>query len=140
MYMKTEYSKQGCPLSPILFNIYIDDVKNIFEDSCDPIDLQGKKINHFLYADDLVLLSSSGDGLQKCLNRLHVFSRAKNLTINIAKTKTMIFNNTGRLIKQYFIVDNKKLEKVQTFCFRGFDVKTSGVMSSEINTLYDKGK
>ena len=110
----------------------------MIEDGCDPIDLQGKKINNFLYADDLVLLSSSGDGLQKCLNKLHVFSKAKNLTINIAKTKTMIFNHTGRLIKQNFIVDNKKIEHVQTFCYLGFDIKTSGVVSSAINTLYDK--
>ena len=155
MYMKTEYSiklekgsldpiksnlglKQGCPLSPILFNIYIDEVKNIFDDSCEPIDLQGKQINHFLYADDLVLLSSSRDGLQNCLNRLHTFSRTKNLTINIAKTKTMIFDKTGRLIKQHFIVANKKLEQVQSFCYLGFDVKISGVVSSAINTLYDK--
>ena len=51
--------KQGCPLSPLLFNIYIDDVKNIFDQNCEPIDFQGKQINHFLYADDLVLLSTT---------------------------------------------------------------------------------
>ena len=155
MYMNTEYSikldkgtldpiksnlglKQGCPLSPILFNIYIDDIKNIFDHTCDPIDLQGKQINYFLYADDLVLLSTSKDGLQNCLDRLQNFSKANNLTINIAKTKSMVFNNTGRLIKQPFYVDNKKLEQVQTFCYLGFDVKASGVVSSAINTLYDK--
>lgn len=46
--------KQGCPLSPILFNLYIDDMDKIFLNS-DPINLQGVDINHFLYADDLVL-------------------------------------------------------------------------------------
>ena len=51
--------RQGCPLSPILFNIYIDDVKNVFDENCDPIDVHGKQINHFLYADDLIILSLS---------------------------------------------------------------------------------
>ena len=119
MYMKTEYSiklqkgyldpinsnlglKQGCPLSPVLFNVYIDDLKNIFDDRCEPIDLQGNQINHFLYADDLVLLSTSGSGLQNCLTRLQNFSKAKHLTINTEKTKTMIFNYSGKLLKTRF--------------------------------------
>ena len=48
--------KQGCPLSPLLFNLYIDDINKIFKNQCDPIILQGTYINHFLYADDLVLV------------------------------------------------------------------------------------
>ena len=155
MYMDTEYSiklkngfldpiksnlglRQGCPLSPILFNIYIDDVKNIFDERCDPIDVHGKQINHFLYADDLIILSLSKQGLQNCLNRLQEYSRANRLTINIAKTKSMIFNHTGKLIKENIFLDNKKLEQVLTFCYLGFDVKASGVVSSAISTLYDK--
>ena len=130
--------RQGCPLSPILFNIYIDDIKNIFHENCDPIEIQGKQINHFLYADDLVLLSSSAEGLQNCLERLKEFSMANNQAINTGKTKTMIFNHTGRLIRQNFFVGNIKLEQVQIFCYLGFEVKASGVVSSAINTLYDK--
>ena len=157
MYVKTQYSikfqkgfldpinsnlglKQGCPLSPILFNIYIDDMKHIFDDSCEPIDLHEKKINHFLYADDLVLLSSSSDGLQNCLSRLQNFSKTKHLTINTAKTKAMIFNYSGKLFKHDFIINNTRLEIVHTFCYLGFDVKTSGVVSGAVNTLYEKAK
>ena len=130
--------RQGCPLSPILFNIYIDDIKNIFHENCDPIEIQGKQINHFLYADDLVLLSYSAEGLQNCLGRLKDFSMKNNLAINTDKTKTMIFNHAGRLIRQNFFVGNIKLEQVQIFCYLGFEVKASGVVSSAINTLYDK--
>ena len=132
--------KQGCPLSPILFNIYIDDMKHIFDDSCEPVDLHEKQINHFLYADDLVLLSSSSDGLQNCLSRLQNFSKTKHLTINTAKTKAMIFNYSGKLFKHDFIINNTRLEIVHTFCYLGFDVKTSGVVSGAVNTLYEKAK
>jgi hypothetical protein len=69
MYKKTEYLvkynnghldainsniglKQGCPLSPILFKMYIDNVDEIFDSMCEPILFQEKNINYFLYADD----------------------------------------------------------------------------------------
>ena len=50
----------------------------------------------------------------------------------------MIFNHTGRLYKQDFVVDNLKLDVVNTFCYLGFDVKASGVVSAAIETLYQK--
>ena len=57
--------KQGCPLSPLLVNLYIDNMNKIFSTECDPIKLQGFALNHFLYADDLLLLSKTPQGLQK---------------------------------------------------------------------------
>ena len=51
-------------LSPLLFNIYIDDMKNIFTRDCDPVDLDGTLINHLLYADDLIAMSSTSEGLK----------------------------------------------------------------------------
>ena len=41
----------------------MDDVNDIFDDLCEPIDIQGRKINNFMYADDLVLISRSKAGL-----------------------------------------------------------------------------
>ena len=87
--------KQCCPLSPMLFNLYIDDIKDIFDEQCDPISLSDVNINHFLYADDLVLLSQSRTGLQTCLDKVHEFSSGKHLTISIKKSKTLMFNYTG---------------------------------------------
>ena len=69
--------KQGCPLSPMLFNLYIDDIKYVFDEQCDPVPVSDIHISHFLYADDLVILSQSRTGLQRCLDKLHLFSLKK---------------------------------------------------------------
>ena len=156
MYGKNEYSvklkdghtraiksnlglKQGCPLSPMLFNLYIGDIKDIFDDQCDPIDIQNTKISHFLYADDLVILSESRTGLQKCIDKTSSFAKAKHLTISIKKSKTMVFNLAGRFIRDTFTLDNEILEPVQSFCYLGFDIKCSGTVKHAMNILNDKG-
>ena len=157
MYEKTKYSikiknghldpidsnlglRQGCPLSPILFNLYIEDIKGVFDDHCDPIVLQDETINHFLYADDLVLISHTAKGLQTSLDKLACYAETKHLTINTKKSKTMIFNTTGKYIKDTFNINNRKLEPVNSFCYLGFELKPSGTVKYAMNTLHDKAK
>ena len=69
--------KQGCPLSPMLFNLYIDDVKDIFDEQCDPVTITDTNISHFLYADDLVLVSLTPEGLQRSLDKISLYSKRK---------------------------------------------------------------
>ena len=130
--------KQGCPLSPMLFNLYIDDIDKIFDNKCDPIYFQGKEISHFLYADDLVIVSSSENGLQTGLDKLLHFSKMKHLTVSIDKSKTMIFNKTGKLIRRFFTIGDEKLEPVRTFCYLGYEINAGGTNNTTINYLCDK--
>jgi hypothetical protein len=81
--------KQGCPLSPLLFNLYINDIaKYLHKSSKEPnITLQGTEITHFLYADDLVIISPTKKGLQEKLDNLNQFAKDKDLTINTKKVR-----------------------------------------------------
>ena len=45
-----------------------------------------------MYADDLVILSENSSGLQTALNKLKTFCDKWHLTINLKKTKILIFN------------------------------------------------
>ena len=79
--------RQGCILSPLLFNLYIHNLPYLFENTLpDPFVLpDGTKINSLLYADDLILLSRSKIGLQNCLNTLSSYFEAWMLKINPKK-------------------------------------------------------
>ena len=54
-----------------------------------------------MYADDVILLSSFAAGLQQKLDLLQTFCEYWCLSINIEKTKILIFNKAGRLINDH---------------------------------------
>ena len=69
--------RQGDPLSPILFNIFINGIfKDLKEGNCDPVTFNGIDwINALAYADDIVLTSTTKEGLQKALNITHEYCK-----------------------------------------------------------------
>ena len=133
--------KQGCPLSPLLFNIYINDITQYLQDPDNTdITLHGTKVTHFLYADDLVILSETKTGLQGNLDRLSKFAKKKDLTINSKKSKIMIFNKSGRKSKEQLYMEGNELENVQTFTYLGIDISASGSFTHAIKELSSKAK
>jgi hypothetical protein len=58
--------RQGCNLSPHLFNLYIDDFARLLGNvNYDSPKLNNINISSLLYADDMLILSTSKTGLQK---------------------------------------------------------------------------
>ena len=109
--------KQGDNLSPILFNSFFDDVEEIFDTSCDPVILTYElSINHLLYADDMVILSLSSDGLQNSLDKLKVHCDKWHLDLNTTKTKIIVFSTTGRLKSLQFILAQSGNFIIATAC------------------------
>ena len=83
----------------------------MFNEDCEPVTLNNKPMSCMLYADDLVLLSESSHGLQRCLNKLNEYCNTWKLTVNIDKTKIMIFNKTGKAVRKVeYMYGNDKLE------------------------------
>jgi hypothetical protein len=75
---------QGDVLSPNLFKIFVNDLILYFNTDCKPVHLNDALLYCLMYADDLVLLSESKDGLQNSLDWLNRFCKEWGLQINIS--------------------------------------------------------
>ena len=129
--------RQGCILSPLLFNIFISELPEILDkDENEPAMIGNHtKISSILWADDLVMISKSKEGLTKMLHDLSKFSAENGLKINADKTKCMIFNKTGRHIRCTIKCQSMTLETVREYKYLGFLVTPSGEVTSGILDL-----
>jgi hypothetical protein len=86
--------KQGCPLSPTIFGIYIDKLEDFLEVACyvGPT-LASIVIILLLYTDDIFLMAKSPYGLGKQLITLKNFCSNMGMIVNIDKTKVMIIKS-----------------------------------------------
>ena len=83
--------KQGDNLSPILFDIFFDDVELIFDSKCEPVVSSDElSLNHLLYADDMAILSLSSEGRQHSLDNLHEYHKVWYLDVSIKKPKVIV--------------------------------------------------
>ena len=79
--------QQGNPLSPLLFNLFINDIFQAVSNN-DMITIDN--VNYFntlMYADDLIILAPTHRALQKSLDGLYSYCEKWQLNINMKKTK-----------------------------------------------------
>ena len=104
--------RQGCRLSPYLFNIYTEFIFRKSEERIG-INLGGRNINNLRYADDTVLMAEKIDDLQTLETEVKANSKEAGLDMNINKTKVMVVSKNH--IETCIIINDKKLEQVETF-------------------------
>jgi hypothetical protein len=131
--------RQGDNLSPNLFKIYLNDIQQYLTPDVNTPVLGTKTIEYLLYADDMVLLSQTEEGLQRSLNGLSKYCKEWNLTVNIDKTKVLVFNKPGRLIKTTVNFNNKQIENVTNYKYLGIMFSASGSFVNAKKDLLQRG-
>lgn len=110
--------KQGCILSPVLFNLYSE---YIFREALQNMDehgiiLNGERINNIRYADDTVIFTDSISSLQALMDNVTRVSREYGLEINAQKTKFMVINKSNN-IQGNLTIDGVTLERVKQYTY-----------------------
>ena len=106
--------RQGCILSPCLFNFYAEYImRNARLDEAQAgIKTAGRNINNLRYADDTTLMAESEEELKSLLMKMKEESKKVGLKLNIQKTKIMA---SGPIIS--WEIDGEIVETVSDFIF-----------------------
>ena len=135
-------TEQGHPMSPELFKSYIHDLSEALnsEDCLTPM-LDSTCISHLLWADDLVLLALEPQSLQKLIDVLCNYCTEWGLSVNISKTAVMVFNRSGRLLKEsrQFVYGEIEITSAREYCYLGIIFKLTGSFVSAQKQLKQKG-
>ena len=136
-------TEQGHPMSPELFKCFIHQLSkdiNCIEDINVPL-LGAVKVTHLLWADDLVLLALDRESLQAMLNVLQSYCLEWGLSVNVSKTAIMVFNPTGRLLKDSldFTLGESVIPSAREYCYLGIKFTLSGSLKTAQATLRQKG-
>ena len=127
--------RQGCVLSPLLFVVYMNWIDKASQaDECATI--ENCKITRLLFADDLVLLSSTESGLQRALNSFADAWNAAGMKICSAKTEVLhLSRNPGQCVLQ---VNGARLKQVEKFKYLGVAFTSDGTQDEELDTRIGK--
>ena len=98
-------------------------------------------IRLLIYADDLVIMSTSAEGLQECLNKLATYCNKWRLQVNLKKTKIILFNRQGSLIKKHsFLFMSNNIEVTKQYKYLGFIFTCSGSTIVGVRNLINQAQ
>ena len=117
--------RQGCPLSPMLFSLFINELDDVMKYS----DVRGiqlfpdiTEVFMLMFADDIGLISDTVNGLKKELNILEKFCNDYKLKVNINKTKIVVFKHGGALSrKESWTYNGEHIEVLSSFSYVGIN-------------------
>ena len=110
--------RQGCLLSPTLFNIFLERIMtNALKDHEDTVSIGGGTVTNLCFADDIDGLAGKEEELAKLVECLIKAFTAYGMEISAEKTKLMTNNTSG--INTEIIVNGQKLETVTSFKYLG---------------------
>ena len=110
-------TEQGHPMSPELFKCYVLGLSQRLNSMCNlnVPSLNKILVSHLLWADDLVLLALDKKSLQQMIDELQSFCMEWGLSVNISKTAVLVFNKSGRQLKESYGFNFGEISIINTF-------------------------
>lgn len=114
---------QGCPLSPTLFGIFIDQLHDLLKEMGGAgSQLGALAIQLLIFADDVVLLAHTPSDLQQHLLALEHFCKQTGMQVNMKKTKCLAIGSRQEL-SLFFA--GEKVEMVTSYKYLGVEFSQS---------------
>ena len=136
--------RQGCLLSPYLFNIFLEQIMiDTLETFQGTVSINGETVSNLRFADDIDLLAGSEEELIVLTSSLHKTSLKFGMELNADKCKIMITGGKDERHGQVNIrIDDRNVEVVDSFCYLGSyitdDCKSTRDVKARLAMALDK--
>lgn len=111
--------RQGCILSPILFNLYSEFIfREALENIDEGIPLNGVRVNNIRYADDAIVFADTQEGLQALMDKVVEVSKRYGLEMNVNKTKLLVVSKE-QINNAHIKINNVRIERVKQYTYLG---------------------
>ena len=136
--------KQGGITSPILFTVYLDNLSKSLASLPYGCLIGDFKINHLIYADDLVIFSTGSYGQQMLVNACGHYGNDCSILFNEKKTVCMLIQPNARKLRQVPIyLNNRMLSYVNVYKYLGHlinsDLKDNDDIQAQTRLFYARG-
>ena len=125
--------RQGGILSPILFNLYVDELIKKLRRNGDGCYFSTCFVGCILYTDDLLLLSPTVAGLQRMLDVCSIYGAMYNILFNPAKTISVAIGNRHCSCIAPVYIDGQPIVWVDQLKYLGVVFNNHGVVNSAVN-------
>lgn len=134
--------RQGCVLSPLLFNLYSE---GVFREALEGVEIglrvNGVWINNIRYADDTMLIADNMQDLQRLVNTVGQHSRLMGLNINTKKTKFMIITRNLNAFEDSQLTFNATcIDRVSKFKYLGIWLSEDWTSDIEIKSRIEQAR
>jgi hypothetical protein len=119
LFRTTVGVKQGGPLSPRLFSIYVEELIDELEKSGFGTHVNGLKTGVIMYADDLIIMSDDKVKLQQMLNIVENYCDKWEIKINAKKTQYIKFGASKNDKRHRLTLDGLRIERVNKIKYLG---------------------
>ena len=133
-YFKTPVGvRQGCLLSPVLFNLFLENImRETLDDFAPSVTIGGRPLCNLRFADDIDLIAGSNQELQDLTERLTTRATAHGMEVSSEKSKVMVNSNEDK--KANIVMNGERLEEVEKFKYLGAYIAKDGHSSAEVKT------
>lgn len=130
--------KQGCILSPTLFALFLNDLHDVLGGG---LHVDEINLRVLLYADDIVILADNPNTLQAMIENLEKYCLEWNMSINMDKSKILVFRRGGRLGRnEKWFLNGLPVQTVESYVYLGVKFTSKMSFTKHIEERSNKAK